>query len=532
VITPVKRAVVLAAALGFSVCVAAPGISRADQSVPAAKHSVDLGKAPKGHKSVELSWIPAYMSNSHKYTQAQAVAMARHNALIIGTPNTFSRYTHAMHAANPHLTLLTYTDATFQTGGEVAALPESEFAHDAAGHRIRSRTFPTWLMEPSSAAWRLDATMQCRERAVVAHSDGCFLDMLTMGIFSKGYTTSMPVNPATHAAYTEKAWRAQLVGLAKEYSANDPNLVLVGNAVSNASRYWTMPVSSRPLAMALPAAQTEDFLRSSLAPTGAYPSEKEWRNNVGIVTDMEHSGHTGLYSTKLWSGASRAQVAAWQRYAMATFLMGANGHSFFAFTDSRTAQGAAGTDLPYRMPKSLGAPTGKMRHVHSVFKRSFRGGRVIVNPGASAHRVHLHGHFVDLEGNAVSSMLLPAHSGDVFLGTNRTKQAPKVMITSPHRSATVHGRRVHIRGKITHQHRVRRAFVTIRNRRTDRWLRPNGKFGAHRHLLRAKLHRAPRTGHWSLVVRLPKGHYRIRAIMRVGHHVVIPHHPGRNFRVR
>jgi hypothetical protein len=449
-----KRAVILGAAVSMSMVGIAPQLSQASSTTshPQSHTNVAmprLARPPLGHGSVELSWRPAYMTNSHKFTQAQAVAMAKRNNLIIGAPAAFKNYTSAMRAANPHLTLLAYTDATFQSGGEVRALPDSEFAHDTNGNRIKSRGFGTYLMNPSSPAWQAAATTQCARRALSAHLDGCFLDMLTMGIFSKGYTSSMPMNPATHRTYTEKAWRHALVGLARAYSAREPHFVLVGNAVSNASRYWSKTVSSRPLAMALPAAQTEDFLRSSIAPVSDYPNAVEWRHNVHIVTNIEASGHTGLYSTKLWSGASPSQVAAWESYAMATFLMGADGHSFFAFTDSRTLEGATGLGLPYRMPKSLGAPTNAMHRVGHIYRRHFRGGRVVVNPHGVGHYVRFKRHFRDLQGNRVSRLWMPAHSGNIFLLPHRFHAQHK---HKHHKKHHKHHKKHHKHHKKHHKH--------------------------------------------------------------------------------
>jgi hypothetical protein len=513
------------------------------------------------------------MSNSTAYSESQAIKLAQDNDLIVGMPISFEKYVTQMRAVNPNLTLLTYSNSTFLPPQVSGGTPEAEFAHNAAGGRIKSAGFGTYLMEPSNAAWRKQATGSCAARAQQADYDGCLVDMLTMGIFSKNYTSSMPINPATGAVYTETDWRQQLINLAEQYQSDNPSLVIAGNALTNSSRYFRNDVSSRPIAMALPAAQLEDFLRGSGDATTNFPSAAEWLDNVHVITDLEASGHTGLYSTKLWSSTTPAQVAQWQSYSMATFLMGANGHSFFAFTDERTVAGETGADLPYSMPKSLGNPTSAMSLVGSVYERSFTGGLSVVNPGLTTATVSLGGRYRDLEGDTVSSITLPAHSGDVLLGspvtdppptttptptptdtptasptatptdtptasptatptdtptasptatptatptptptTTPVKAAPTSSITSPSNGSAVKPKSVTISGQGTGK--VTRAFVAIQNQKTHKWLHSNGTYGGYARL-RVRLAQTGSTATaWSFVTPLPKGSYGVSSIVQ------------------
>jgi len=45
---------------------------------------------------------------------------------------------------------------------------------------------------------------------------------------------------------------------------------------------------------------------------------------------------------------------------MASFLMGADGNSYLAFTRSRDRAGAMGVNAPYSMPENIGLPQGPM----------------------------------------------------------------------------------------------------------------------------------------------------------------------------
>jgi hypothetical protein len=377
---------------------------------------------PNGGGSVELTWAPAYMvdlnkdPNALKYTRGQALSMARRFNLLAAIPATFQKYVPEMKKINPHLTILSYANATFASPKQAKTLPPREFATDIHGNLITSTFFGTKLMNPLSKAWRLQTTKTCQDRAVTGGYDGCLVDLLTLGIFSKNFVSALPVNTHTGKVFTQTQWRSALEKLAKSYVKRDPHQIIIGNSVSNAFRYWLDPVPSRPLVATLPGAQMEDFLRGAGSGVKAFPTAAAWKQNVDVITSIAKAGHTGLFSTKLWVPRTQAQVAHWQAYAMASFLMAANGHSYFAFTDQRSKLGAMETDLPYAMPKKrLGKPTGPMKHVGSLYVRTFRHGKVVVNPTGSKHRVKLGRKYTNLQGHRVSHAKMKAHSGNVFV---------------------------------------------------------------------------------------------------------------------
>jgi len=368
--------------------------------------------APARPGGVALTWAPTYMSTQHSFSQTEAVALAKQFDLIAGMPISFKGDVPAMKNVTPDLTVLTYANATF-LDGSTAGIPEAEFAHNSSGGRIRSTNFGNYLMEPSNAGWRSRSVDKCHDRSASAGYDGCLLDMLTMGIFAKGYVTSLPRKPGG-GAYTQTEWRAQLIRLADQFQAGNTR-VHVGNAVSNAFRYWDADVTSRELVLSMPAAQMEDFLRGSGDSASRFPSASDWRGAVDVIRDMEAHGVAGLFTTKLWSSASAAQVAQWQKFSMASFLMGANGNSYFAFTRSRDKAGATGANAPYRMPKNLGSPTTGMTASGAAFVRSFGNGKAVVNPSASTVTVNLGGSYRSLSGRTVSSVTLAPHSGEVLV---------------------------------------------------------------------------------------------------------------------
>ncbi|WP_435745249.1 putative glycoside hydrolase [Nocardioides sp. SYSU DS0663] len=372
--------------------------------------------APAGR--VALTWAPTYMANDHHYTRREARRLARQFDLIAGMPIAFQDHVSAMRRANRHLDLIAYSNATLAAPTEVRGLPESAFAHDTAGRRITANGWGTFLMESSSQAWRDAAVRQCDQRSDLGGYDGCLVDMLTLGIFSKNFVTALPVVPGTGRTYTQAEYRTQMAQLSDVYSRQQPGLILVGNAVENSYRYWQSDVPSRPLATGMPGAQMEDFLRGAHDSVTDLPRGGEWRRNVRVIKDLERHGVTGLFTTKLWVGASTKQVKRWQAYAISSFLMGADGNSYLAFTRSRDQAGATARNAPYSMPRSIGTPKGKMRRTGSgAWKRAFTGGVSVVNPTGRARVVRLGKPHRTLDGKIVRKIRLRPRTGDVLVRT-------------------------------------------------------------------------------------------------------------------
>jgi hypothetical protein len=374
--------------------------------------------APPKPGGVALTWAPVHMSDNFDYTRRRAIKIAKHHDLITAPPVAFADHVRAMRRANPDLTILAYENGTLVKADKVRHLREGAFAHDSNGRRITSRIWGTTLMDPTSPAWRRWVNGECRDRVQLGRYDGCFMDSMGLGIFASSQQfTGVPVDSDTGERYRQRAYRADLAGLANALRAKSPGLVHVFNVVENDYRYWRDDVRSRPLALGRPAVQMEDFLRGSGTGVSDFPDRAKWRRNVGVIRDLEAHNVTGVYSTKLWVGHSDAQAAQWQAYAMATFLMGANGNSYFVFTRSRDRAGATGRNAPYSMPNRLGRPERAMVRTDSgIYKRVFKNGRVYVNPGSGTLTVRLPSAMRRLDGQTVTSVRLPPKSGEVLIG--------------------------------------------------------------------------------------------------------------------
>ena len=400
--------------------VTAAGLAAAAIPSGPAAAMIPLGDGLRTQGTVALSWAPTYMSNDHTYSRAEAIALAKRVDIVGAMPPSFRSYTSEMRAAHPGLAFLAYSNSTMTSPAKAAGLPESAYAHDKAGRRIQIPSFNMVLMNPLSTAWRAQADSQCDQRSDQAGYNGCLMDNLGLGIFAKNYTTGVPVKPGTSTPYTQAGYRDALVSLANYFQNASPDKWHVGNSVENAYRYWDSSVSSQPLVKTQDAAQMEDFLRGAKSSVSAFPLGDKWVKNVNVVKDIEASGVIGLFSTKVWVNASDAAVRNWQRYSMGTFLMGANGDSYLAFTRSRDQAGSSMANAPYQLPRQIGRPQAAMVKLSSgAYARSFYNGLSLVNPTSGSITVKLGTSMRSLSGASVTSVRLAPHDADVLVGAPR-----------------------------------------------------------------------------------------------------------------
>ena len=459
------------------------------------------------------------MSDNHHYSRAEALELARDHDLVAAMPFAFAEDSDAMRAANPNLDLLAYANATLATEEATAGLPEAAFAHDTEGRRIKAPEFGTYLMESSTWRWRVEANKQCDDRSALGGFDGCLVDMLTLGVFSRGYVTSLPVNPYTGATYTEAQYRQQMISLAEHYRNQSPDLIHVGNSVENDYRYWRSKTApSRPLVNSQPAAQMEDFLRGSGTGVDNFPSPEGWVRNIDVIRDMESQNTSGLFTTKLWVGPNADQIAQWQAYTMASFLMGAGGRSYLAFTSSRSKAGVMGTNLPYSMPKNIGTPNGPMAQEPSgAWKREFSNGASVVNPTSTGVSVSLGAPMRTLNGGTVSTVWMPPNSGQVLLHTSSssTPTAPRTDTTAPTVTldgTTQSGGTITWSGRLTDDVRAAGVRFAVRNQNTNQWLQPDGSWGNYGQLNAQVTSSTGTATGWTASRTLPSGSYGISVI--------------------
>lgn len=436
--------------------------------------------APEKPGGVALTWAPTFMADTHVYTRAEAIEIANRHDLVGAMPIAFRDHAAAMRAANPDLTLVSYVNGTLAKASKVSHLPETAFAHDAQGQRITSQIWGTTVMAPTSPDWRREIDGECRERSDLGGYDGCMVDSMGLGIFAANQNfTGVPVNPATGAAYTQLEYRNALAGLASYLRTSSPDLVHAMNSVENDWRYWRDAVPSRPLVLEQPAVVMEDFLRGAASSVTSFPKADKWLRNVEVIRDLEANNVTGLISTKLWVAHTAAQAAQWQAYAMASFLMGADGNSYLAFTRTRDQQGAIGANTPYRMPEEIGLPQGAMvRAANGSYTRLFSNGMVAVNPTTATVTVSLPSPMRRLDGTVVTSLQLPPNTGEVMVKS--AAAGDTVAPTGTYSAITVSPAvsQLSLSGTASDDTSVKKVALAVRRISDGSWLRADGTWSA------------------------------------------------------
>ena len=386
-------------------------------AVPILSSPSPAGALPQPGPGVPV-WAPDWMKNGSGNTnwdpgRTMAVRQAREFDVIIAHSTTYDDYVSAMVAANPSVRLFAYVQGMFANDGR---LPRRWYAHSAAGNRIRSLEFGTYLMNPLRSGWRDEVLKLCRQRLSASHYHGCFLDSLGPTGVNEESITALPVNPETGKAFTRRQWLDATKALATNVEgAMSPRPTLLNGLVDGPGYVNTSGPTER-LLDGCTGGMMEAFMRASRWRTSYYKGPTAWRQDVDALADAatRSEGSIVFAITKVWSDATAAQVASWHRYALGSFLLGYQpGHAYFSFrSDHQLTQPASWWDV------QLGTPVGHyVRLDNGLFVRTFTKGKVVVNPMTSGRSLRLETRYEDLGGTtrtAGTTLGVAAHSAQIL----------------------------------------------------------------------------------------------------------------------
>lgn len=370
--------------------------------------------ATTGTGNVLKVWAPEYMATSAApMTKSLAVATAQHFDVIIAKPNTYARYVAAMHTANPALQIFAYVNGMYAGSNQANAFPASWYEYDSSGAKVRSVFYGNYLMDPTSSGWIANRAKLCQQVIASSGYDGCGLDTLgAAAVSNTGYVTGFPINKATNAPWTMNGWlqtTTQVAAAIRSATAPHP---LAGNGIADGPSYFFPTAPTSQLFAGLDVGMAEGFLRVGRAPLLPYPSATAWKQNVDMLANAGAQGHRLVVVTKVWNTGTQAQKDAWHKYALASFLLGTTGSSYFSFLYDESLDPA--TYSPW-WSTSLGAPAGPyfLRQA-GVYERDFATGMALVNPTGNSATVNLGGTYRTLNGRTVSSLTLGPTSGEVL----------------------------------------------------------------------------------------------------------------------
>ncbi|MGH9123792.1 MAG: putative glycoside hydrolase [Acidimicrobiales bacterium] len=372
-----------------------------------------------------LTW-GATMGGSQKVTAAQAVADAQSVNMLVGLPNTFSKYTASMRAANPALKMVFYLNGMYAAGPTATGYPESWYLHDSSSKRIYSTVFKNYLMDPTNSGWIQSRISLCSSTLASTGWDGCYLDMLGAGTLAPGYVSAPPIDPASGAGYTDTQWVTATTNLATQIIAALPGVYVVGNGLGTGNQYFSASWGpSSMLIGPLAAADAQGFVRGSNDPPTQFRSESQWKQDVDMLVDAGQRGKSVLVEAKVWnSTATQVQKDTIHRYALATFLLGTNGNEYWYWSDTGAETAVVETSAYENV--NIGTPLGSYDKVLGVYQRRFSGGLVVVNPTSASVTLPLGaGQWTTLEGSTVSSQLtLAANTGEVLTASQPWGSVP------------------------------------------------------------------------------------------------------------
>jgi hypothetical protein len=326
-------------------------------------------------------WAADWGSAAATRSSAGWEAAAENDSLLIGNASAYASWISKLHAWNPKLTVLDYNLGPYLQSGSsdfatILADDPSWFAHDAKGNLITLHKFPdNYLMEMSNPAYRAWHAQQLAATVNQYGFDGAMDDSMGTAPLSTNYATGVPIDPATGQAYTDAGYLANSVLMLDADKAALDGKYLAFNGLISGTQYER---DTDILATSdADAGVSELFLRSPTSPITTFPSTSQLDATLEMMSDMAAHGKALLGWTKVWVSATSSQLAKWEEYALAVYLLGKGSASYWDFMPS---QNADNTVVSYsNMKDQLGAPLGPYTTSGSTLSRSFQDGTVSLN---------------------------------------------------------------------------------------------------------------------------------------------------------
>jgi hypothetical protein len=213
--------------------------------------------------------------------------------------------------------------------------------------------------------------------------DGVYLDVLG-SFFSARFYSARPVIGG--APLADAAWRdASIAVINAVKQATGKPVVANGFGIQNGKNYADHKADSDLLIAAADGIQIEQFVRNGNMGLDKYKPENRWREDVDFLAQVGKLGKIVLADTRVRAANDKAAVARQQDYALASFLVGAEGSARFRFAVG-AATGAVDAATGETI-NGLGAPLGEAKADGASLVRSFANGSVSVNPSTHDARI-------------------------------------------------------------------------------------------------------------------------------------------------
>jgi hypothetical protein len=376
-------------------------------------------------------FAPTYMSKkTSAYSNSDAVLIAQNYDLIVGNSIQFnSTNIPAMKSANPTARILVYLNGSFDmfgnpninptysiTGCAGAASSGCEYAKDINGNYIESTKYHNWLMNIGAPDWAASVSLHCTQLLATAPYDGCFVDMLGDALLTGSYLSGQPINPATGLVWTTAQRMAATTLIGAKVTSDHADNIIMGNGLNDGQRYFDPTAPTSQLLSGVNTGLAETWLRQATMPIGKYRSPSVWQQEVNLLADVGGRGKFSAETTKVWITATAAQILSWHRYALASFLLGTTGSSYFSFTQSQSSTEFQ-TDATSALDHTpTGAAVAPFKAQGAAFTREYVDAEVIVNPTKNVVTLSVPETCTTLDGVTVQAtklLTMPAESGQI-----------------------------------------------------------------------------------------------------------------------
>jgi hypothetical protein len=308
-------------------------------------------------------------------------AAAQNDSILIGDARTYAPWISKLHGWNSKVMVLVYNLGPYLQKGSadfttIQQPDPSWFAHDARGNLINLHMFPdNYLMDMGNAGYRAWHAQQLEATVVEYGFDGAMDDSMGTAALSTGYASGVPIDTATGQAYTDTEYLNNSVLMLNADKAALGGKYLAFNGLISGTMYQSetdILASSNANA-----GISELFLRQPMAPINSFPATSALDAALQMMSSMSAHGKALLGWTKIWCSSSSSQVAKWEDYGLAAYLLGKQSTSYWDFMPSKDADNTA---VSYsNLKDQLGAPVGAYTTQGSTLSRKFQHGSVSLN---------------------------------------------------------------------------------------------------------------------------------------------------------
>jgi len=280
-------------------------------------------------------------------------------------------------------------------------------------------TCPQYAADISSQAYRQWWISQAKAELSAGYR-GLFVDDVNMEMrVSNGHEEAVaPIDPSTGQPMTATAWRSYMAQFMNEIRAALPGVEIVHNAI-----WFSDEDAGSGDASIRSEISASDYiyLERGANDSGLTGGDGRWSLNALLsFVDQVHSLGKGVV---LDGSASSVQG---MEYNLSNYFLISTGNDAVSAAGQTPGNWWAGWNV------DLGEAAGPRYSWNGLLRRDFTGGTVLVNPpGSPTQTVSLSSPMQDVDGNTITSVILPAASGAILRDISSTSSTPELTAPPP-----------------------------------------------------------------------------------------------------